>query len=181
LKEGIHGINERFATADHERAGRQTVDHFRAEALGADQRPEDADELKRREASDFLLPTNHEGECFDFHSLRHTCGAWLALAGEHPKVVQTIMRLSQITLPNSSSCDISRVFRFLKQLKRSGSHAQVPTNNGLTPALGCVVKSKARTRNPQNLDFSGRSTGKVALLIGVRHEQPIPTSQRHFR
>ncbi len=25
-------------------------------------------------------------------------GAWLALAGEHPKVVQTIMRHSQITL-----------------------------------------------------------------------------------
>jgi hypothetical protein len=54
--------------------------------------------LRVHEASDFLLLTNHEGECLDFHSLRHTCGAWHALAGEHPKVVQTIMRHSQITL-----------------------------------------------------------------------------------
>lgn len=34
----------------------------------------------------------------DFHGLRHTCGAWLAQAGAHPKVVQTIMRHSSITL-----------------------------------------------------------------------------------
>jgi integrase len=69
-----------------------------ARAAWLEDTEEDADELERREASDFLLPTNHEGECFDFHSLRHTCGAWLALAGEHPKVVQTIMRHSQINL-----------------------------------------------------------------------------------
>lgn len=58
----------------------------------------DKRELAKRQESDFLLPTNHEGECFDFHSLRHTCGAWLALTGEHPKTIQTIMRHSQITL-----------------------------------------------------------------------------------
>ena len=52
----------------------------------------------RREQSDFLQPTNHEGEKADFHSLRHTTGAWLALAGVHPKVVQTVMRHSTITL-----------------------------------------------------------------------------------
>ena len=69
-----------------------------ARAAWLEDAKDDVEELTRREASDFLLPTNHEGECFDFHSLRHTCGAWLALAGEHPKVVQTIMRHSQITL-----------------------------------------------------------------------------------
>ncbi len=52
----------------------------------------------RREESDFLLATNHEGEQFDFHALRHTCGAWLAMSGVHPKVVQTVMRHSAITL-----------------------------------------------------------------------------------
>ena len=41
---------------------------------------------------------NHEGELLDFHALRHTCGAWLAKAGVHPKVVQTVMRHSTITL-----------------------------------------------------------------------------------
>jgi len=59
---------------------------------------QDASEQAWREKSDFLLATNHAGEFLDFHSLRHTCGAWLALAGCHPKVVQTVMRHSSITL-----------------------------------------------------------------------------------
>lgn len=48
--------------------------------------------------SDFLLAKNHTGENFDFHSLRHTCGAWLAIRGVHPKKIQTIMRHKTITL-----------------------------------------------------------------------------------
>jgi len=58
----------------------------------------DPDEYCRREQSDFLVPKNHDGEMFDFHSLRHTCGAWLSMTGAHPKVVQTVMRHSSITL-----------------------------------------------------------------------------------
>ncbi len=41
---------------------------------------------------------NHAGDVLDFHSLRHTCGAWLAINGEQLKVIQTIMRHSSITL-----------------------------------------------------------------------------------
>ena len=59
---------------------------------------DDPDEFSRRDKSDFLTVTNHEGESLDFHALRHTCGAWLALAGVQPKVIQTIMRHSTITL-----------------------------------------------------------------------------------
>ena len=58
----------------------------------------DPEEYLRRQRSDFLTAENHEGEILDFHSLRHTCGAWLAMTGAHPKVVQTIMRHSTITL-----------------------------------------------------------------------------------
>jgi integrase len=58
----------------------------------------DPDEYKRREQSDFLAGVNHEGEALDFHSLRHSCGAWLAMTGAHPKVVQQVMRHSSITL-----------------------------------------------------------------------------------
>ena len=58
----------------------------------------DAEDYMRREQSDFLNATNHEGEIFDFHALRHTCGAWLAIAGVHPKAIQTVMRHSTITL-----------------------------------------------------------------------------------
>ena len=39
-----------------------------------------------------------EGGVLEFHCLRHACGAWLALAGAHPKAVQSIMRHSTITL-----------------------------------------------------------------------------------
>lgn len=51
-----------------------------------------------RANSDFLLERNRDGEHLDFHALRHTCGAWLAMSGAHPKTIQTIMRHSTITL-----------------------------------------------------------------------------------
>ena len=41
---------------------------------------------------------HHDGEIIDFHSLRHTCGSWLAMTGTHPNVVQQVMRHSTITL-----------------------------------------------------------------------------------
>ncbi|MGB7326177.1 MAG: site-specific integrase [Rubripirellula sp.] len=47
---------------------------------------------------DFLVSTNDAGEYLDFHALRHTCGAWLAIAGVHPKTIQTVMRHKTITL-----------------------------------------------------------------------------------
>jgi len=58
----------------------------------------DLDAYIAREQSDFLAVMNHDGEVLDFHSLRHTCGAWLAMTGEQPKVVQIVMRHSSVTL-----------------------------------------------------------------------------------
>lgn len=58
----------------------------------------DPDEYIKREQSDFLLIANHDGERLDFHSLRHTCGAWAAMGGAHPKEVQTLMRHSSIVM-----------------------------------------------------------------------------------
>ena len=55
-------------------------------------------ELEKRTQSDFLAATNHAGETLDFHSLRHTCGAWLAMTGCHPKEEQAVMRHQSITL-----------------------------------------------------------------------------------
>ena len=55
-------------------------------------------ERLKREQSDFLAEVNHDGQRLDFHALRHTCGAWLAIQGAHPKLVQTVMRHSSITL-----------------------------------------------------------------------------------
>lgn len=58
----------------------------------------DADEFQRRQESDFLAVENFEGETLDLHSLRHTCGAWLAQAGVNPKTIQVVMRHSTIVL-----------------------------------------------------------------------------------
>ena len=60
--------------------------------------PHVPEEYARRDQSDFLSPLNHEHETLDFHSLRHSCGAWLAMTGAHPKEVQAVMRHSTITL-----------------------------------------------------------------------------------
>lgn len=46
----------------------------------------------------FLKSTNEAGHVLDFHALRHTTGAWLSIAGVNPKVIQTVMRHSSITL-----------------------------------------------------------------------------------
>ena len=58
----------------------------------------DSEERLHREQSDFLVVVNNDKEALDFHSLRHTCGAWLAMAGAHPKAIQSVMRHSCITL-----------------------------------------------------------------------------------
>ena len=58
----------------------------------------DPDARAKREESDFLAVTNHQGEELDFHALRHTTGSWLALQGIHPNIIKTVMRHSTITL-----------------------------------------------------------------------------------
>jgi integrase len=75
---------------------REDLEAARGEWLKAAK--DDAEERTRREQSDFLTAENHEGQYLDFHSLRHTCGAWLAQSGAHPKTVQVVMRHSSITL-----------------------------------------------------------------------------------
>ena len=60
-----------------------------------------AGERKRREESSFLSARDDAGRVVDFHALRHTCGTWLAAAGVHPKVAQSIMRHSSIELTMS--------------------------------------------------------------------------------
>jgi len=52
----------------------------------------------REERTDFLSYVDSAGRYADFHALRHTCGSLLAAANVHPKVAQSIMRHSDITL-----------------------------------------------------------------------------------
>jgi hypothetical protein len=140
------------------------------------------EEYLRREHSDFLAAANHEGEVIDFHALRHTCGAWLAMAGAHPKVVQTVMRHSTITLtmdtyghlfpgqdpeavarmPNIVSADPRRAGRLRtteepRRAERSAAHAQQSGRVGVPEyARGCDEKHRPpkKWRKPET--FTGR-------------------------
>lgn len=79
-------------------AGMLRADLAAARRQWLDEVKHDADARAKREQSDFLAVTNHQGEVLDFHSLRHCCGAWLALRGVHPNVIKTVMRHSTIVL-----------------------------------------------------------------------------------
>lgn len=57
-----------------------------------------ADEKIERAEDSFLAVCNDEGEEITFHSLRHTCGAWLALDGQPVKLIQEVMRHSTVEL-----------------------------------------------------------------------------------
>ena len=80
----------------------RVADVLRADLASARQRWIDeattANEVRTRMEDDFLSRVNAEGESLDFHALRHTTGAWLAIAGVHPKVIQSVMRHGTITL-----------------------------------------------------------------------------------
>ena len=61
-------------------AGMLRADLAEARRLWIKEAVDDPDEYAQRKQSDFLLRVNHEGEILDFHALRHTCGAWMAMA-----------------------------------------------------------------------------------------------------
>jgi integrase len=92
-KAPVFGLPSKYDMADMLRADlAETRKEWLAEAK------DDPQEYSQRQQSDFLTDANHEGEMIDFHCLRHTCGAWLAMTGAHPKVVQQVMRHQSITL-----------------------------------------------------------------------------------
>ncbi len=88
-----------FPLTEHARLAKAIrADLAKAREMWLDEAKSDPAEMKKRMRSDFLLEVNHEGGRLDFHALRHTCGAWLAMNGVNVKVVQEVMRHSTITL-----------------------------------------------------------------------------------
>jgi integrase len=108
----------------------------------------DAKEHKRRDESDFLAETNHEGCRLDFHALRHTCGAWLAMSGVHPKVGQTVMRHSTIVLTMDT---YGHLF--------PGQEAEAVGKLGLL--LGCVDKAASAARGSARGSAQDDKSGDV--------------------
>jgi len=131
----------------------------------------DADERLRREQSDFLQATNHEGEKADFHSLRHTTGAWLALAGNHPKVVQTVMRHSTITLTMDTYGHLfpgqdAEAVASLPDILGDGSNAQRATGTDGQAADGSWGQMRGQYKVKSSLEAAESSEPDKDSRIG---------------
>ena len=122
-----------------------------------------AEECARRQESDFLVPVNHEGETLDFHSLRHTCGAWLAMTGAHPKEVQAVMRHSSIILtmdtyghlfPGAEAEAVARLPNMLAETP------EARRATGTADARPATPPERVRAQNGAQLD--GKSCTPVA-------------------
>ena len=165
---------------------------FRADVADARQAwlkaaKQDSDEYLRRVESDFLGEKNHEGEFLDFHSLRHTCGAWLAMAEAHPKAIQSVMRHSTITLtmdtyghlfPGQDAATVARLPNMLASepiaLRATGTDGaaalRLPLENGgLNP--GSAQKSAAHAQQSGRVlvpdDATGCDDGRAAPRNGT--------------
>ena len=127
----------------------------------------DPEEQRRRQESDFLLATNHDGQRLDFHALRHTCGAWVAMTGAHPKAIQAVMRHSSITLtmdtyghlfPGQEADTIARLPEMLTrapEVHQATGTDDATANDDDSVLVLCLAKKDGLDRT--DVDQSGRS------------------------
>ena len=119
--------------------------------------------------SDFLSCVNHEGEVFDFHSLRHTCGAWLAMAGAHPKAIQTVMRHSSINLTMDTyghlfpGQEAETVALFPAMLSAPATPSNCPSNRDATP---CDETDKSRQFRTPAAEGNGGASPLIRGILG---------------
>jgi len=111
---------------------------------------------------------DEKGHVADFHSLRHTCGSWLAAQGVHPKVIQRIMRHSTITLTmdkytHAFKADESAAVAKLPDLSTPQRETQSKTG---TDAADDAPKSNRETVR-QTVRFSEDSAKHTMERIGT--------------
>ncbi len=151
------------------------------------------DELKhdpaaraKRQESDFLAIANHQGETLDFHSLRHTCGSWLALQGVHPNVIKSVMRHSCITLtmdtyghhlPDQHAEAVGAMVTMLSEITpmaatgTAGQAFAVQTAVGVQNAAAeceAVRAMDERADTRPTLEFPGKSEDESSSRGGIR-------------
>ncbi len=170
---------------------------------------ESDEQRELREKSDFLLASNHSGQVLDFHALRHTCGAWLALAGVQPKVIQVIMRHSTITLtmdayghlfPGQETDAVAKLFSMLEKpdaqrcVQQLGGEAR-PSDASRCEGNGGSLRTK-QGRNPLRVaalceestfhasqyesSRDGTRTRDIRVMNGVG-SQVIAAKERDYR
>ncbi len=142
----------------------------------------DPDEYDRRPKTDFLVAVNDEGERLDFHALRHTCGAWLAMAGAHPKAVQAVMRHSTITLtmdtyghlfPGQEADTVARLPTMLPEPKPQPLRA-----TGTTDTSPVVAAHPQQYPQQLGLGTERRSSGPCVNSAACDAETAAPKSLR---
>ena len=113
------------------------------------------------------------GKVADFHSLRHTCGSWVAAAGVHPKVIQRIMRHSTITLTmdrytHAFKSDEINALDKLPDLSYSGGRAAIATgthdanpDHNLRGAFPGAMGGKPWTQKAGAVDSKYSETGNT--------------------
>ncbi len=118
------------------------------------------------------------GRYADFHALRHSTGSLLAASGAHPKVVQSLMRHSDINLTMSRYTHIfrgqeSEAVEGLPDLSAPSTKAQKAAATGTDDAGGIVGRPRSRALTPHltpqltptaypacnRLSFDGTETG----------------------
>jgi len=142
---------------------------------------QDPEEHVRRLQSDFLGEKNHEGEWLDFHSLRHACGAWLAMAGAHPKAVQSVMRHSTITLTMDTyghlfpGQDAATVARFPSMVDTEPVSLRATGTEGAIRAPGRIDDSatQSRQKSAAHAQHSGRDLVPDGAT-GRENGEPVP-------
>jgi len=137
----------------------------------------DPDEYERRTQCDFLTEKNHEGETLDFHSLRHTCGAWLAMKGAHPKAVQAIMRHSTITL-TMDTCFRGRKPIPWRGCRRFSAMARKPCERQERQIIRRRARSARRSSQSAKLCGCVRSPAKAKRMQGERATAVNPCQMR---
>lgn len=152
----------------------------------------DPAERLRREKSDFLQETNHDGERLDFHSLRHTCGAWLAMTGAHPKTIQTVMRHSAITLtmdtyghlfPGQEAEAVARVQQFFGRSETAEARATGTTGAQVNAAPSAQQQAQQLGRDLVQGDATQceQPSGRLGCLdrLNVLSVEDLDGTVRH--
>jgi len=131
--------------------------------------PEKTAEMLKADLEAVKIPyVDDAGRYCDFHSLRHSTGSLLAASGAHPKVVQSIMRHSDINLTMSRYTHIfrgqeSEAVAGLPDLSLPSSKTQKATGTDELPvdvAYKPAYKPAYKTLT-KNTDFDSKSMSLI--------------------
>ena len=125
--------------------------------------PEKTAEMLKADLEAANIPyVDDAGRFADFHALRHSTGSLLAASGAHPKVVQSIMRHSDINLTMSRYTHIfsgqeSKAVADMPDLSSPSKEAQKAVATGTDNLPVDSAYKPAYKKLTKNADFEGNS------------------------